>query len=110
VETLIAALKDHPDQLVRESVASSLGLTRDSRAFEPLIVALGDSQPGLRRRATLGLSLLGDERAIPALEALAARETNVAVVEAAREAIENIRGANAQAHPGNDEKPKPAGR
>jgi len=108
VEALIALFKDKE---LRWWAAMTLGKTHDERALAPLLVALGDQDsPQMRRWAARGLGFLGDQRAIPALEALAARETDKDVVQAAREAIENIRGANVQAHPGNDEKPKPGGR
>jgi hypothetical protein len=99
VKVLAAALKDHPDQRVRKAAAEALGWTRAKRALDPLIAALGDKAPAVRSYATIGLGYLGDPRAIPALEALLARETDQVVLQWARRAMVEIRAPKKAAGP-----------
>jgi hypothetical protein len=59
------------EQRLRYVAANHLGATRAPEAYEPLIRALADPVFNVRRCAAYGLSLLGDRRALPALEKLA---------------------------------------
>lgn len=90
VEPLIVALGNE-DRAVRWCAAEALGKVGDRRAVKPLIPVLGDAEPGVRKWAAHALGKLGDTQALPALEALAASETDADVVEAARRAIEQLR-------------------
>lgn len=63
----IAALRDE-DWAIREEAATSLGLLRDDRAVEPLLVLLRDADRAVRQAAIGALTLIG-EPAVPALTA-----------------------------------------
>jgi HEAT repeat protein len=72
---LIAALED-TDGNVRRLAASALGKIRDRRAVEPLLGLLArESKPQVRQYAVKALSRIGDPRARPLLEKIAADKT-----------------------------------
>lgn len=75
VPPVIFALSD-PDGYVRAGAAEALGKIGDQRAFAPLLKAAANKGTGstddeenteARVRAVVGLELLGDRRAVPAL-------------------------------------------
>ncbi|MHA1431592.1 MAG: HEAT repeat domain-containing protein [Candidatus Freyarchaeota archaeon] len=71
VESLISALKNSEDWGDRVEAAWTLGETKDRRAVEPLIQALGDEHWRVRWRAAWALGEIGDERAVkPLIRAL----------------------------------------
>jgi len=78
VAVFIAVLKNDPAMWVRKSAAGYLGRTRDSRAFAPLIGALGDKESVVRRYAAEGLGNLGDAGAFaPLVASLGDKEEEV---------------------------------
>ena len=70
MEGLVARLDDE-DQTVRAEVARALGSTKDSRAVEPLIVALKDpnERSEVRKNAAEALGQIGSRRAVQPLVA-----------------------------------------
>ena len=83
----LAALAAAPDAETRIRVVRVLGELQDAAAVDPLIAALEDGDPGVRRRAVEALAKIGDDRAGPSLEKLAAREQDPAVLEAVKGAL-----------------------
>jgi len=78
VEPLAAALKSRSPRL-REK-ATVLAEMTDSRAVTPLLSALGDESPLVRRCSAEALGLIGSERAVrPLFEALGDRNSEVRV-------------------------------
>lgn len=73
VPRLIAALDD-PQESVRVNAATQLGVLRDPRAFAPLLALVQDAErdDAIRGVAAAALGALGDARALPVLEKLAA--------------------------------------
>ena len=67
VRTLIDRLEHGSDFRIRMGAALELGKRRDRVAREPLERALGDENPAARAAAA-ALALLGDVRAVPALQ------------------------------------------
>ena len=59
VEDLAHALRDSTDPMVRQYAAYLLGKTKNPRAIQPLIEALGDFDKSVREQATLALSAIG---------------------------------------------------
>lgn len=75
---LLQKLNDPEETVqVRDQAAHSLGQLGDSRALEPLLALLKDERPELRLAAVGGLRQLCDERAIAALEEVAAHDEGV---------------------------------
>lgn len=58
-EGLIKALEDSTDPLIRQYAAYLLGLAKNPRAIQPLIMALGDFDKSVREQATFALSAIG---------------------------------------------------
>src|SRR5690242_10533087 len=54
------------DTWVRRSIPIVLGRLHELRGFEPLIQLLSDDDPEVRIASTIGLSALGDPRAVAA--------------------------------------------
>ncbi|MEX2704697.1 MAG: HEAT repeat domain-containing protein [Candidatus Freyrarchaeum guaymaensis] len=78
VESLISALKNSEDWGDRVEAAWTLGETKDRRAVEPLIQALGDEHWRVRWRAAWALGEIGDERAVePLIRALEDKDSRV---------------------------------
>jgi len=73
VEPLVAVLLNvNSVEKLRQDAAQALGQIGDSRAVEPLIVALADKNAEGRRRAAEALGRIGDDRAVePLIVALA---------------------------------------
>ena len=69
VPGLIKALAYEKDWRVRRTAAEALGQIRSTRAFEPLIAALRDTNEPIRQASAEALAKIGG----PALEALAVR-------------------------------------
>jgi len=59
VEDLVHALRDSTDPLIRQYAAYLLGKSKNPRAIQPLIEALGDFDKSVREQATLALSAIG---------------------------------------------------
>jgi hypothetical protein len=77
VSRLIRQLKD-PNPEVRGNAAIALGLSKDPRAVEPLIVALKDRDAQVRLQAAHALGEVKDPRAVSALLAvLRDRDTEI---------------------------------
>ncbi|MBX3010852.1 MAG: HEAT repeat domain-containing protein [Caldilineaceae bacterium] len=99
VAPLIATLeKQEETAKVRGMAAETLGGLYQPTAVAPLIAALQDAAAEVRYWAAFALGELGDERAIPPLEALAARDTTVlpqwgSIRQEALAALEAIRRA-----------------
>ncbi len=64
---LIETAREHPSYFVRASALASLGRTRDSRGFDVLAAAVGETtwNGTVEAGAVLGLAELADVRAIP---------------------------------------------
>jgi HEAT repeat protein len=96
VEQLIKKLADESeDPRVRGTIAEALADLRDQAAVVPLIGALKDQSVEVRFWAAFALGQLGDPRAVPELERLAASDQAAlpgygAVSAEATEAIQNI--------------------
>ena len=56
---LVNALHDHTDPMVRQYAAYLLGMTKNPRAIQPLVEALGDFDKSVREQAMLALSQIG---------------------------------------------------
>jgi HEAT repeat protein len=69
MDQLIEALTHDKDNARRRDAVVALGQLRDSRAIEPLILALQDDDLEVRRLAALALSDIGEKSVIPALNA-----------------------------------------
>ncbi len=67
VSNLVTQLERAEDFRVRVKAALELGKTRDHQVREPLERALEDRSPAVRAAAAAALRVLGDERALPAL-------------------------------------------
>jgi len=67
VPALLTALARESDTDAGEAMIRALGVSKDPRATDGLIVALTDTVPRLRERAAEMLGKLGDERAVDAL-------------------------------------------
>ena len=76
---------------VREIVALALGEIGDSRAVDPLITSLGDENWGVRSSAAKALGKIGDDRAVQPLTNLL-RDKNKNVRWHAVQALEAITG------------------
>jgi HEAT repeat protein len=68
---LVRILHDHTDPQVRENAAYLLGQAKNSRAIQPLIEGLADSDKSVRKQAMLALSTIGREAIGPLAEAMA---------------------------------------
>lgn len=79
----LAGLLRHADAEVRARAARTLGTFAPAEAVDPLLTALDDGDPRVRLAAIAALSKIRDDRARKPLEALAAREKDSAVREAA---------------------------
>ena len=95
VDPLIQKLRD-PDSLVRREACVALGRIGDKRAVNPLIQKLGDADWDVRRAACEALGQIGDAQAVPALEKVAAQDSDGGVRGAARQAIREIQEKNRQ--------------
>lgn len=89
----VSRLRD-PDEGVRMSAADSLRDLRDRDSVGPLIEALSDAVTVVRSSVASALGYIGDERAIPALQALL-RQPDDGPSFTARRAIAQIRETNA---------------
>ncbi len=98
VTALCAAVRNadnyfHP--VVRAAAATTLGKLKDPRAVDALIHATGDSMAEASEEAVKALGLLGDRRAISALERIVKNEQHFyldPVRRTAEEALHRIRG------------------
>ncbi len=97
LEMLLNALSDEREDVeIKENAAEALGVIGDKRAVNQLIMALKDSNPGVRFSASYALGQVADPRALPELERLAATDDAVianmgAVKEEAAKAVQNIK-------------------
>jgi len=73
IYSVIARLR-MPSTEKRLQAATALGKLEDKRAFEPLVIALTDEDPGVRAEAARSLGMLKDSRAEPPLIAMLAEE------------------------------------
>jgi len=94
VPALLAYLKED-DNEIRTFAAYGLGLTRDERAFEPLLALLEDANQDVRYFAIKAIGFIGknDESAVsPLLKALEDEDSYMRIVAAqALEAFDNER-------------------
>jgi HEAT repeat protein len=74
VPALLESLERGPEDVMRAWAIDALGKIRSREAVPALIDVLGSSDERLRWTAAVALRTIGDERAIPALEAAATRE------------------------------------
>ncbi len=82
----VAELLDDPDAAVRVRAVRVLNKLEDEAAVEPLIAALKDSDPNVRRCAVQALATHRNGRVVKALEGLTAEESDPAIREAAEKA------------------------
>lgn len=68
VLALEQAASSDDSALVRAAIAQALGETRQPDALKALLRLLADAEPRVRAAAASGLGVLGDVRAVPALE------------------------------------------
>jgi hypothetical protein len=84
------------DPFTRQQAVTLLGMQRGPDAVGALASALRDRSPDVRIAAIQALGTMGSARAIPSLEALAARSTRLRYqTDCINEAIEKIRGRDA---------------
>jgi HEAT repeat protein len=88
IEGLIKALAYEKDSYVRREVAKAVGKIGDSRAVEPLINALNDSESRVRSGATTSLAKIGEPAFEPLINAL--NDSNSEVRCAAAKALGEI--------------------
>lgn len=70
-ETAMSALERHssaPDAVTRAAIAQALGAARNPQSYATLVALLNDAEGKVRAAAATALGLLGDERAVPALQ------------------------------------------
>jgi hypothetical protein len=67
------------------------GGQRDSRMYSPLVTALDDSSPVVRKAVAGALASLGDIRAVPRLERIANDDESIYVRTAAKAAAEKLK-------------------
>jgi HEAT repeat protein len=80
-----------PDERVRADAALELGRMRATRAIDRLAAALaGDRSPAVRDAAARALGLIGDRRALPALQHAAQADGDRDVRRSAQFAVEVI--------------------
>lgn len=84
LSTLIAALGDgqkvgHPRQAIRAAAAEALGKQQNVAAIEPLIIALKDASPDVRRQAAGALIHYKEDRTIEALKQVLIRDPDTQV-------------------------------
>lgn len=91
-EQLFRARKE--EESIRAQAALGLGELRDSRAVQPLIIALKDEYTLVRTNAAEALGRIGDRGAIEPLTELIQTDSNEVVRKAARQSLEMIRGIN----------------
>ena len=91
IKGFTAALHN-PDVEVRRIAASVLGNIRDPHAAEELIITLlHEKDMEVRRRAAVTLGKIGDLRALSVLDRLVGEDQDRSVIDAAREAADQIR-------------------
>lgn len=83
----LAALLQHENEEVRMRAVTVLGQLDGGAATDALVGALEDEQPAIRRNAVAALVRIGGDRALEPLKALAKREEDPSVREAARQAV-----------------------
>jgi HEAT repeat protein len=83
----------HPAANVRQSVVAALGRVRDARAGELVLGMMADSAPSVRAEAARSLGLLGYRAAAGALRYAAVSDRDMAVRDAAVDALARIEGA-----------------
>ncbi|NLX98839.1 MAG: hypothetical protein GXY83_22005 [Rhodopirellula sp.] len=86
----LAPLLSHPEPAVRLRAAVVLGRIQDKAVFHPLLAALKNGDPAVRRTAIEALVVLRDDRAVAPLGDLAARETDAIVRAAAAKAAHDL--------------------
>ncbi|MCF6277474.1 MAG: HEAT repeat domain-containing protein, partial [Anaerolineales bacterium] len=82
-----------PNDWIREQAVAGIASIGGSDAVNYLLAILDDSPPKLRAKIIDALGQLQDERALPALENLAAKRSNRETARLARQAIAAIRAA-----------------
>ena len=91
---LISLLEENlqsPQWVTQLAAAVGLARRRDSRVFDVLIKALSDKSTAIQIEAVKGLAYLNDSNAIPFLkEVTSKRDIPIRVIEAAKQAIEQI--------------------
>jgi HEAT repeat protein len=92
VDVLLHSLRHEPLPGVRASAARALETLADARAVDDLILALEDSDDGVRLRATLALSAIGDKGAVAPLKRLLSIEGSHQIRAAASQAVETLEG------------------
>jgi hypothetical protein len=68
---------------------------RDGRMYSPLVAALDDNSPLVRRAVAAALASLGDPRALDRLERIAATDESIYVRTAAKAGAERLRSSEA---------------
>ena len=90
----LAKLTNDRDPKVRIEAVRSIGSVRAKRSLEILVLALGDANDNVRTAAVEAMAVLGDERAISALQALRFKDSPVAW--AAEQALATLATNDAQ--------------
>ena len=93
IYSVIARLR-MPSTEKRLRAAAALGKLEDKRAFEPLVIALTDEDPGVRAEAARSLGMLKDSRAEPPLIAMLAGE-HTEVISNVMHALAELMGSRA---------------
>jgi hypothetical protein len=83
-------LLNNPNLYVRRKEVNALASLLHPAAVEPLIDALEDTDPSVRKRAAEGLGAILDPRAIPSLVSLVNFEQQPSVKKAASEAVKKL--------------------
>jgi hypothetical protein len=93
-------LKDSDDYRLRVDAAARLGASGDPKARRPLEAALEDAHPAVRQAAANALVKLGDNDALPALEARAKKEPNAPTRAVMNKALVDLKAAVPAPKPG----------
>jgi HEAT repeat protein len=75
---------------VRSAVAASLGVLKDKKAFDALVLLLKDEDRMVRVAAAIALADIGDKRAVPVLQETITNEKNEEARQQMKEALQRL--------------------
>ncbi len=87
---VLAEALQHPEAWLRQHAITGLTLSGDKRIVPVILEMLNDTEREVQKQAIQSLGKLKDERALPALQSIAANRANREMYTLARQAIENL--------------------
>lgn len=87
---VLAEALQHPEAWLRQHAITGLILSGDKRIVPAILEMLNDPEREVQKQAVQSLGELKDERALPALQAIAANRADREMHTLARQAIENL--------------------